>query len=162
MSKQTSQRALGILIVFSLLFSDGWAQTPRLKTVERPDSGTPLLRTDGLIATHWDQDYPFNLFCPRDPVNGNSYSYAGCPAVAMAQIVNYLRTTQNTRFSDSDDYAHHYLGRHFDIDDDWETLQFPSFPQLNELLDSVDAVFQRDEKLPDSLAAALIFACGTA
>lgn len=162
MSKQTLQRALEMSIVFLLLFSDGWAQTPRLKTVERPDSGTPLLRSDGLIATHWDQDYPFNLFCPRDPENGNSYSYAGCPAVAMAQIVNYLRTTQNTRFSDSDDYAHHYLGRHFDIDDDWETLQFPSFPQLNELLDSVDAVFQRDEKLPDSLAAALIFACGTA
>jgi hypothetical protein len=39
MSKQTLQRALGILIVFSLLFSDGRAQTPRLKTVERPDSG---------------------------------------------------------------------------------------------------------------------------
>ena len=161
-NKRTSWRVLGMSIVFLLLFSDGWAQTPRLKTVERPDFGAPSLRSDGLIATHWDQDYPYNQLCPRDPENGNSYSYAGCPAVAMAQIVNYLRTTQNTRFSDSDDYAHHYLGRHFDIDDDWETLQFPSFPQLNELLDSVDAVFQRDEKLPDSLAAALIFACGTA
>ena len=139
MSKRTLWRVLGILIVFSLLLSDGRAQVPRLKTVESPESGTPLLRSDGLIATHWDQDYPYNQLCPRDPVNGNSYSYAGCPAVAMAQIINYLRTTQNTRFSDSDDYAHHYLGRDFDIDDDWETLQFPSFPQLNGLLDSVDA-----------------------
>ena len=107
MSKRTLWRVLGILIVFSLLLSDGRAQAPRLKTVERPDLGTPLLRSDGLIATHWDQDYPYNQLCPRDPVNGNSYSYAGCPSVAMAQIINYLRTTQDTRFSDSDDYAHH-------------------------------------------------------
>ena len=70
--------------------------------------------------------------------------------------------TQNTRFSDNDDYAHHYLGRNFNIDDDWETLQFPSFPQLNELLDSVDAAFQRGEELSEELIAALIFACGTA
>ena len=70
--------------------------------------------------------------------------------------------TQNTRFSDNDDYAHHYLGRNFNIDDDWETLQFPSFPQLNEMLDSVDAAFGRDEELSDELVAALIFACGTA
>ena len=33
---------------------------------------------------------------------------------------------------------------------------------LNELLDSVDAVFQRGEELPDMLAAAVVFACGTA
>ena len=162
MNKQTFWRILGMSIVLSLLFFDGWAQNFLLKTVEKPDSATPTLRSDGLIATHWDQDYPYNQLCPRDPMNGNSYSYAGCPAVAMAQIINYLRTTQDTRFDDSDDYAHHYAGRNYDIDDDWETLQFPSFPQLNELMDSVDAAFQRDEELPDPLVAALIFACGTA
>lgn len=80
----------------------------------------------------------------------------------MAQIINYLHTTQDTRFSDDDDYAHHYAGRNYGIDDDWETLQFPSFPLLNEMLDSVDAIFLRGEELPDLLAAALIFACGTA
>ena len=114
----------------------GWAQEPLLKS-------------------HWTQDYPYNQLCPRDPVANNSYSVAGCPAIAMGQIINYLRTTQDTRFSDDDDYAHHYAGRNYNIDDDWETLQFPSFPQLNELLDSVDATFQRG-------AAAVVFACGTA
>ena len=93
---------------------------------------------------------------------GNVYSYAGCPAIAMGQIINYLQTTQGTRFSDEDDYFHNYAGRKYNIDDDWETLQFPSFPQLNVLLDSVDAVFQRGEELPDALAAAVVFACGTA
>ena len=80
----------------------------------------------------------------------------------MGQIINYLRTTQDTRFDDGDDYFHNYAGRKYAIDDDWESLQFPSFPQLNVMLDSVDAVFQRGEELPDELAAAVVFACGTA
>ena len=121
----------------------GWAQQP-------------------LLTTQWAQGFPYNQLCPRDPVNGYSYSAAGCPAIAMGQIINYLRTTQNTRFDDSDDYYHNYAGRNYQIDDDWENLQFPSFPKLNTLLDSVDAIFQRGEELPDYLAAAVVFACGTA
>ncbi len=117
---------------------------------------------DSFLTSHWTQDYPYNQLCPRDPMNGNAYSYAGCPAIAMGQIINYLRTTQNTRFDDNDDYYHSYAGRNYKIDDDWESLKFPSFPQLNVLLDSVDATFQRGEELPDLLAAAVVFACGTA
>ena len=141
---------------------NGWAQSPLLKTVEKPDAATPMLRAEGLLHSHWTQDYPYNQLCPRDPVNGNAYSLAGCPAVAMGQIINYLRTTQDTRFSDSDDYNHYYAGRNYVIDDDWQTLKFPSFPMLNEMLDAIDATFQRGEELPDELAAALVFACGTA
>ena len=115
-----------------------------------------------LLKSEWEQGYPYNMLCPRDPFNGYAYSAAGCPAVAMGQIINYLRTTQGTRFDDGDDYRHNYVGRVYDIDDDWETLQFPSFPQLNVLLDSVDAYFQRGDELSDTLKAAVIFACGTA
>ena len=140
----------------------GWAQSPRLKTVERPNATTPSLRADGFLGSHWTQDVPYNLLCPRDPLNGNSYSCAGCPAVAMGQIIDYLRTTQGTRFDDHDDYYHNYAGRNYTIDDDWEALQFPSFPLLNEMLDSVDATFLRGERLYGELAAALVFACGTA
>lgn len=161
MNKQITWRVLGMLLVlFSA--SNGWTQTPFLKTVEIPDAATPLLRADGLLTTHWTQDYPYNQLCPRDPVNSNAYSYAGCPAISMGQIINYLRTTEGTRFSDDDDYAHNYAGRNYVIDDDWETLKFPSFPLLNEMLDSIDATFERGEELPDLLAAAVVFACGTA
>ena len=149
-----------LLIAFCAL--NGWAQAPLLKTVEKPDVATPTLRADGFLGSHWTQDYPYNQLCPRDPVNGNAYSVAGCPAVAMGQIINYLRTTQETRFTDDDDYNHYYAGRNYIIDDDWASLKFPSFPQLNEMLDSIDATFQRGEELPDELAAALVFACGTA
>lgn len=150
------------LLLIALCALNGWAQAPLLKTVEKPDAATPSLRADGFLGSHWTQDYPYNQLCPRDPVNGNAYSVAGCPAVAMGQIINYLRTTEGTRFADDDDYAHYYAGRNYVIDDDWASLKFPSFPQLNEMLDSIDATFQRGEELSDELAAALVFACGTA
>lgn len=153
-------RILSVLLLFCAL--NGWAQAPLLKTVDKPDAVTPMLRGEGLLHSRWTQDFPYNQLCPRDPSSGYSYSYAGCPAVAMGQIINYLRTTQDTRFTDGDDYYHNYAGRRYYIDDDWETLQFPSFPQLNELLDEVDATFQRGEELSDYLAAAVVFACGTA
>ena len=153
-------RILSVLLLFCAL--NGWAQAPLLKTVDKPDAVTPMLRGEDLLHSRWTQDFPYNQLCPRDPSSGYSYSYAGCPAVAMGQIINYLRTTQDTRFTDGDDYYHNYAGRRYYIDDDWETLQFPSFPQLNELLDEVDATFQRGEELSDYLAAAVVFACGTA
>ena len=150
------------LLLIALCALNGWAQAPLLKTVEKPDAATPTLRADGFLGSHWTQDFPYNQLCPRDPVNGNAYSVAGCPAVAMGQIINYLRTTEDTRFTDDDDYNHYYAGRNYVIDDDWASLKFPSFPQLNEMLDSIDATFQRGEELSDELAAALVFACGTA
>ena len=134
-------RILSVLFLFCALA--GFAQKPLLKT-------------------KWNQDYPYNLLCPADPLENYAHSYTGCPATAMGQIINYLRTTQDTRFDDGDDYFSNYAGRQFHIDDDWETYQFPSFPQLNMLLDSVDATFQCGENLSDTLVAAVIFACGTA
>lgn len=153
-----------VLTVLLFLFCalTGFAQAPLLKTVEKPDATTPMLREEGLLTSHWSQDFPYNQFCPRDPMNGYAYSAAGCPAIAMGQIINYLQTTQDTRFTDDDDYYHNYAGRNYFIDDDWATLKFPSFPMLNVMLDSVDATFQRGEELSGELAAAVVFACGTA
>ena len=155
------KRVISFLIVI-ICALNGMAQSPLLKTVEKPTAATPMPRAEGLLTSHWTQDFPYNQFCPRDPVNGNAYSVAGCPAVAMGQIINYLRTTQDTRFTDDDDYNHYYAGRNYVIDDDWASLKFPSFPMLNEMLDSIDATFQRGEELSDEQAAALVFACGTA
>ncbi len=151
-----------LFLIVIICAMNSWAQSPLLKTVEKPDAATPTLRADGFLGSHWTQGFPYNQLCPRDPVNGNAYSVAGCPAIAMGQIINYLRTTQDTRFTDDDDYNHYYAGRNYVIDDDWASLKFPSFPMLNEMLDSIDAAYERGEELSDELAAALVFACGTA
>ena len=151
-----------ICLIVIICTLNSWAQSPLLKTVKAPNTAIPMVRAEGLLNSHWTQDFPYNQLCPRDPVNGNAYSLAGCPAIAMGQIINYLRTTQDTRFTDDDDYNHYYAGRNYIIDDDWASLKFPSFPMLNEMLDSIDATFERGEELSDELAAALVFACGTA
>ena len=135
------KKTLSVLLLFCALTS--FAQEPLLKT-------------------QWNQTYPYNMLCPADPQENYNHCYTGCPATAMGQIINYLRTTQNTRFDDGDDYYANYAGRHFHIDDDWELYQFPSFPQLNVLLDSVDATYLRGDELSDSLVAAVIFSCGVA
>ena len=78
------------------------------------------------LETSWGQDPPYNNFCPMDPTT-NQRSIAGCPAVAMAQIVNYFETINETVFTDLDDYYHAYGGINFWIDDDYEEYDFPSF-----------------------------------
>ena len=133
-----------ITILFLFCAVNGWAQQP-------------------LLTTQWNQTFPYNQYCPADPYENNEHSYTGCPATAMGQVLNYLQTTQGTRFDDGDDYfTGNYIGRQFHIDDDWDAYDFPSFPQLNEMLDSVDSTFKRGEELNGSLAAAVIFACGVA
>lgn len=133
-----------LVVLFLSCAISGWAQQP-------------------LLTTRWSQGYPYNQHCPTDPFENNEHSYTGCPATAMGQILNYLQTTQNTRFNDFDDYnTGDYFGRRYHIDDDCDTFNFPSFPQLNVMLDSADARFQRNEELSGSLMGALIFACGVA
>jgi len=116
--------------------------------------------TGGWIETLWHQDSPYNNFCPIEPSSG-SRSIAGCPAVAMAQIFNYHKSTNDIQFSDDDDYYHNYLNRYW-IDNDYEKYDFPSFPQLNAYMNTVSQHFSQSQPLTDQDMAALNFACGVA
>jgi hypothetical protein len=139
---------------------EAWQNTAAARTFEQwPPAG--YSPTEGWIKTNWTQTAPYNWMCPMDPVT-NLRSYAGCPTVAMSQIVNYHRALNGTRLNDNDDYLHNYSGRYYWIDNDWEANGFPSFPQLNGYLDQINYRFRYDQELTDSLKAALIFACGTA
>jgi hypothetical protein len=44
-------------------------------------------KTGPFLTTKWDQDAPFNNFCPPDPTDSTLTSYAGCVAIALAQII---------------------------------------------------------------------------
>ena len=42
-----------------------------------------------LVQTRWNQNYPYNKFCPR--AEGEGLPYAGCVATAMSQVMNYWK-----------------------------------------------------------------------
>jgi hypothetical protein len=117
--------------------------------------------TEGWVETLWTQSAPYNWMCPMDLVT-NARSVAGCPAIAMGQIVAYHKALNGTRFTDADDYHHNYGGNNYWVDNDFSSYSFPSFPQLNTYLDEINTRFRYNESLSDSLKAALVFACGTA
>lgn len=143
------------LVIASLMSAQAIVKAnPQSQTKEMEEN-------DGFLTAHWTQSAPYNQFCPMDP-STSSRSYAGCPAVAMAQIINNLKTTNNTRFGDADDYLHNYAGRRYNIDDDFEEIGFLSFPQINGYLDKIDSLFAIDEQIDAEKAASLIFACGVA
>ncbi len=124
-----------------------------------PPEGTTI--TGGWLETNWTQNAPYNNFCPMDPVT-NQRSIAGCPAVALAQIINYYKTINGAEFGDEDDYYHTYAGRNYWIDDDFAAIDFPSFPTLNAYLDTVTNCFETQTALKQNEKASLNFACGVA
>ena len=42
-----------------------------------------------LIATSWDQTYPYNYYCPSASGGSGNHVYTGCVATAMAQVIKY-------------------------------------------------------------------------
>lgn len=123
-----------------------------------PVGSTP---TGGWLLENWHQSAPYNDQCPLDPVAGGR-SVAGCPAVAMALIIDFNRNPNKTVFDDSDDYYHNYAGRQYWIDNDWLANGFPSFPDLSASLASLDVRYAQNVPATDADAAALVFACGVA
>lgn len=62
-----------------------------------------------LMATEWDQDYPWNAFCPPDPEGPGGHALAGCVATAMGQIMKYWSYPNQGNGSHS--YYHHIYGQ---------------------------------------------------
>ena len=56
--------------------------------------GTLLSRNGGrsafyLVQTKWNQDYPYNYYCPQATGGPGGHVYAGCVATAMSQVMKY-------------------------------------------------------------------------
>jgi hypothetical protein len=123
-----------------------------------PAGSTP---TGGWVLTNWSQDPNYSSLCPLDHVT-HQHSFAGCPAVAMAQIVNYHARLNRTHFNDTDDYYHSYQNNYYWIDNSYASWGFPSFPQLNAHLDALFDNYFFGTTPSITREAALVFACGTA
>lgn len=44
-----------------------------------------------LLSILWNQDYPYNAYCPEDAAGSGGHVYAGCVATAMSMIMAYYR-----------------------------------------------------------------------
>jgi hypothetical protein len=121
-----------------------------------PPEGTTV--TGGWLETAWNQDAPYNQFCPLDSVD-HTRSYTGCTATAIAQIANYHRRCPSD-FSQSDSYTAAYGG--MKIDGDSTLYDFPTFVKLNRYLAAIRTRFGQGRDLNDVDVAALSFACGVA
>ncbi|MBN2608328.1 MAG: C10 family peptidase [Candidatus Fermentibacteraceae bacterium] len=121
-----------------------------------PAGSTP---TEGWLEENWTQSAPYNMYCPLDLVTGQR-SVAGCPAVAMGAILNFHEETNTTRFDDGDDYYHNYH-EYYWIDDDHEAHDFPSWPELNILLDTLEAHYAEGSVTVEDRAA-IVYASGAA
>jgi hypothetical protein len=124
-----------------------------------PEGSTP---TGGWILTNWTQSAPYNALCPLDLAHGGARSLAGCPAVAMAQILNYHATIQHTAFGSGDRYWHAYAGNYYWIPDAAAQYGFPDFPTLNGYLAALTLHWQQQTPLTNTDKAALVFGCGVA
>ncbi len=131
---------------------------PRQPKEQWPPEGSTT--TNGWIETTWHQNKPYKNFCPMDYTT-NKRSIAGCPAIAMAQILNYHQTINSVNFSDDDGYVHEFKETYI-IDDDFDSYDFLSFPQLNQYLQQLIQRFDQKQPLTDDDKAALTFACGIA
>lgn len=58
-------------------------------------------------------------------------------------------------------FIYNYYGREYYIDDDWETIQFPSFELLNSYLDEADSIYQAGGEIEAKHAAAASLMAGT-
>lgn len=44
-----------------------------------------------LLTNSWNQDYPYNAFCPEDDEGPGGHAYAGCVATAMSMIMYHYK-----------------------------------------------------------------------
>ena len=56
--------------------------------------GTLISRNGGrantyMVQTKWNQDYPYNYYCPTGAGGPGGHVYAGCVACAMSQVMKY-------------------------------------------------------------------------
>lgn len=56
-----------------------------LDVLPKRDVATPLL------TNTWNQNHPYNIYCPVDPNGPGGHVYVGCVATAMTMIMHYWR-----------------------------------------------------------------------
>ncbi len=72
---------------------------------------TDIKGVSTLLTTKWNQDYPYNYYCPLHTAGPGGRVYAGCVATAMAQIMKYWNYPETGRGT-----ADYFWGDYFTVD----------------------------------------------
>ena len=103
-----------------------------------------------MLTTTWDQNYPYNYYCPAASGGPGGHVYAGCVATAMAQVMKYWNYP--TTGQDSCSYNHSTYGHQFayfgETTYDWANM--PNSINSNSSQTYIDAI------------ATLMYHCGVA
>lgn len=72
-----------------------------------------------LLLSHWNQGYPYNIYCPADHAASDGHAPVGCSATAMAQIMRYWKypDTGNGSYS-------YYMSRYGDLSADFGATHY--------------------------------------
>ncbi|MCM1521975.1 MAG: C10 family peptidase [Muribaculaceae bacterium] len=100
-----------------------------------------------LVTTKWDQGAPYNLLCPT---SGNQSTYAGCVAVAMAQVIKYHD------YPEKGTGSHSYSWNGQRLTFDYANTTFEWDLMLNSYSSTSGTAAERNA------VATLIYACGVA
>lgn len=114
--------------------------------------------TGGWVETAWVQTGPYNSFCPLDPVTYDR-SLVGCVGTAIAQIINYHKYIGNISLNYYND-GYTTITKDINIDHDHDTLDFPSFNELNNYLYTLRSHYINNNISTKDDTSALNFASG--
>ncbi|MCZ7554937.1 MAG: C10 family peptidase [Bacteroidia bacterium] len=86
-----------------------WRELLDENGVSNLGSGSSVMAVSPLLTTTWNQNSPYNKFCPPTSTGGSGgYVYAGCVATAMAQVMRYYNAPTTGQGSYS--YVHPTYG----------------------------------------------------
>lgn len=69
--------------------ADRWSQYTTLSSPRAVLEGERDV--EPLLTNLWNQDFPYNAYCPEDAAGSGGHVYAGCVATAMSMIMHYYR-----------------------------------------------------------------------
>ena len=112
---------------------------------------TILEKVDPMITVTWNQSYPYNKFCPTcDSAGSGGRTYAGCVALAFAQVIKYHNWPINGK--GSYEYVYQPYGKisanFANTLYDWQNMS--------------NAISSNSPAVNISAVATLIFQCGVA
>ena len=106
--------------------------------------GTLLSRNGGrgntyLVQTKWNQDYPYNYYCPTATGGSGGRVYAGCVACAMSQMMKYW----NHPLQGQGSHSYYYGGGNYSANFGNTTYDWDNMPisiNSNSPQEQIDAV----------------------